>query len=47
VRRAVKVAARGPLNASIAAGLEPGDRVVVYPSDALTDGRRVRVVRGR
>jgi HlyD family secretion protein len=47
VRRAVKVAARGPLNASIATGLEPGDRVVVYPSDALTDGRRVRVVRGR
>lgn len=47
VRREVKVAARGPLTASIAAGLQPGDRVVVYPSDALTEGRRVRVVRGR
>lgn len=47
VRREVKVAARGPLTAAVAAGLQPGDRVVVYPSDALTDGRRVRVVRGR
>lgn len=47
VRREVTVAARGPLTAAIAAGLQPGDRVVVYPSDALTEGRRVRVVRGR
>ena len=45
-RRAIKVGARGPLEAWVTDGLAPGERVVVYPSDALKDGRRVRIVRG-
>jgi len=46
-RRAVKVGARGPLQAWIADGLAPGEQVIVYPSDTLASGRRVTVVRGR
>jgi HlyD family secretion protein len=46
-RRAVKVGARGPLQAWIADGLAAGERVIVYPSDQVDDGRRVSVVRGR
>jgi HlyD family secretion protein len=45
-RRAVKLGARAPLQAWIADGLVAGDRVVVYPSDRLADGARVKVVRG-
>jgi HlyD family secretion protein len=41
--RAVKVARRNSLEAMIEGGLEPGDRVVVYPSDALKDGSRVEI----
>ena len=39
----VKVARRNNLEAMIEGGLEPGDRVVVYPSDALKDGSRVDI----
>jgi HlyD family secretion protein len=46
-QRAVKVGARGPLQAWIADGLAAGARVIVYPSDQVADGRRVSVVRGR
>ena len=28
-------------NARVADGLKPGERVVVYPSDALRDGSRI------
>ena len=41
--RTVKVARRNNLEAMIEGGLEPGDRVVVYPSDALKDGSRVEI----
>jgi HlyD family secretion protein len=42
-RRAVKLARRNNFEAMIEAGLEPGERVVVYPSDALKDGSRVEI----
>jgi HlyD family secretion protein len=42
-RRAVKVLRRNNLEAMVEAGLAPGERVVVYPSDALKDGSRVEV----
>ena len=38
----MKVGARNPTDAWIEAGLEAGERLVVYPSDALRDGSRVR-----
>ena len=41
-KRAVKLARRNNLDAMIEHGLKPGERVVVYPSDALKDGSRVR-----
>ena len=41
-RRAVDVGARGEREAAIHAGLAEGTRVVVYPSDAIADGVRVR-----
>jgi len=44
--RAVKVGGRNPTEAWIEEGLEPGERVIVYPGDTVTDGRRVTVVRG-
>ena len=43
-QRSVTLGARGPLKAVVAAGLETGERVVVYPGDALSSGRRVTVV---
>lgn len=39
-KRAVKVARRNALEAMVD-GLKPGERVVVYPSDALTAGARI------
>jgi HlyD family secretion protein len=46
-QRAVKIGARGPLQAWVSSGLVAGERVIVYPSDRLTDGGRIKVVRGR
>ncbi len=46
-QRAVKVNARGPLQASVSSGLAAGEQVIVYPSDRLADGGRIKVVRGR
>jgi len=40
-KRAVKVARRNSVEAMVESGLEPGERVAVYPSDALKDGSRV------
>jgi HlyD family secretion protein len=40
-QRPVKVARRGALDAMIESGVQPGETVVVYPSDALRDGARV------
>jgi len=42
--RAVTVGERTPLEAEILDGLAPGEQVVVHPSDAVADGRRVAPV---
>jgi len=44
--RPVKLGARSALEAWIEAGLNPGERVIVYPSDSVADGKRVSIVRG-
>ena len=44
-KRAVKALRRNATEALIEEGLKPGERVVVYPSDALRDGARVAPVR--
>jgi HlyD family secretion protein len=41
--RQVHVVRRSGRRAAIASGLEPGERVVIYPPNALTDGSTVRV----
>lgn len=46
VKRAVKVPRRNGAEAMVEDGLKPGDRVVVYPSDALRDGSRLEESRG-
>jgi HlyD family secretion protein len=40
-KRAVKASRRNGSEALVEAGLQPGERVVVYPSDALSDGARI------
>lgn len=40
--RAVQIGARNAERAVVDKGLEPGERVVVYPSDAVRDGVRLR-----
>jgi HlyD family secretion protein len=45
VKRSVKVPRRSGAEAMVEEGLKPGERVVVYPSDALRDGSRLEVVR--
>ena len=44
-KRSVKVARRNGVAAMVEDGLKEGERVVVYPSDALKDGARVSVRR--
>jgi HlyD family secretion protein len=44
-KRAVKAPRRNTTEALVEEGLQPGARVVVYPSDALRDGASVEVVR--
>lgn len=44
--RAVTLGPRNASDAVVESGLQPGERVIAYPSDSLADGRRVRVVRG-
>lgn len=41
IKRAVKATLRNSAEAVVEDGLEPGERVVVYPSDALRDGSRI------
>jgi HlyD family secretion protein len=41
VKRAVKAPLRNGAEALVEDGLQPGERVVVYPSDALRDGSRI------
>jgi HlyD family secretion protein len=45
-RRHVKVGGRTPSDAWIEEGLAPAERVIVYPSDAVAEGRQVKPVRG-
>ena len=44
-KRAVNSPARNGVEALVAAGLQEGERVVVYPPDALTEGARVESAR--
>jgi HlyD family secretion protein len=44
-KRTVKLERRNRVEAMIADGLQPGERVVVYPSDALREGAKVEVTR--
>jgi HlyD family secretion protein len=45
--RKVQVPRRNGTEALVEAGLEPGERVIVYPSDALRDGARIEIVAGQ
>lgn len=40
-KREVKLERRNSLEATLSAGVQPGEPVVVYPSDALRDGSRI------
>jgi HlyD family secretion protein len=44
-KRAVQVPRRNGVEALVEKGLAPGERVIVYPSDALTDGARINATR--
>jgi HlyD family secretion protein len=44
-KRSVKAPRRNATEALIEEGLKPGERVVVYPSDALRDGSRIEISR--
>jgi HlyD family secretion protein len=41
-KRAVKILRRNAQFAQVAEGLAPGERVILYPSDALAEGLRIR-----
>ena len=45
-KRRVKVGGRTASDAWIEDGLAPGERVIVYPSDSVAEGKRLKVVRG-
>jgi HlyD family secretion protein len=45
VQRLVKIGARTPIDALVEGGLQPGEHVIVYPSDKVGHGKRVRIVR--
>jgi HlyD family secretion protein len=45
-KRAVNVPRRNGVEAMVEDGLKPGERVIVYPSDALRDGARIEIVSG-
>jgi HlyD family secretion protein len=42
-KRAVKVPRRSGAEAMVEDGLKPGERVIVYPSDALRDGAKIEI----
>jgi HlyD family secretion protein len=46
-KRAVKVPRRNGAEAMVEEGLKPGERVIVYPSDALRDGSNIEITSGR
>jgi HlyD family secretion protein len=45
-KRAVKVTRRNGVEAMVEDGLDPGARVIVYPSDALRDGSKIDLPAG-
>jgi len=45
-RRILKIGARSQSDAWVEAGLAAGERVIVYPSDSVADGRRIKVLDG-
>jgi HlyD family secretion protein len=47
VKRAIKTSRRNGVEALVEEGLQKGETVVVYPSDALGDGGRVDVLKGQ
>jgi multidrug efflux pump subunit AcrA (membrane-fusion protein) len=42
----VKVPRRNGAEAMVEEGLKPGERVIVYPSDALRDGSNIEITSG-
>jgi HlyD family secretion protein len=44
VKRAVEAPRRNGIEAMVENGLQAGERVIVYPSDALRDGARIEIV---
>jgi multidrug efflux pump subunit AcrA (membrane-fusion protein) len=42
----VNVPRRNGVEAMVEDGLKPGERVIVYPSDALRDGAPIEIVSG-
>jgi HlyD family secretion protein len=40
--RSIRIGQRGAAEAEVLAGVEPGDRVILFPSDEIEDGVRVR-----
>jgi HlyD family secretion protein len=47
VKRAIKTSRRNGVEALVEEGLQKGETVVVYPSDALGDGSRVDILKGQ
>jgi HlyD family secretion protein len=45
-KRRIQVGGRTPSDAWIEDGLATGDRVIVYPSDSVAEGKRLKTVRG-
>ncbi len=45
VKRKIKLGARNSSHAWIEEGVQPGDSVIVYPSDSVDNGKRVKVIR--
>jgi hypothetical protein len=44
--RRIKVGGRTPNDAWIEDGLRPNERVIVYPSDSVAEGKQLKTVRG-
>ncbi|MDH3220502.1 MAG: efflux RND transporter periplasmic adaptor subunit [Gammaproteobacteria bacterium] len=42
-RRQIEIGQRNGLAAQILAGVEPGESIIIHPSDAVEDGRRVKI----
>lgn len=45
-RRIVQLGRRGGLEAVVEKGLQPGEKVIVHPSDTVRDGRRIKLAPG-